>query len=391
MLFNLPRNTTRHRGPRESSSVDRSPSKGPSPRSTTGSGSAACCAASAPPTRLANPKRTLRVLPGALYELGVAVVISLTVAPQLVESVQRVRRARKLRGGTRRGMHGSAHDRHPGDGGRSRAIPAPCGGDGLERLRPHRKLLEADTAGDRASCWSPACADCASAPMDSSTARFPDRSDSRALPSGSRLCWLGLSLGSRRVGRRPVPTRPVEAAGVDRRGFRHRACCGAPGQESARPRHSQSVDRSAGLASMPLVPTLAMAGGGHRRSGRSTPGAPSPPMTAIPRESCRQGRRISGDTRVPTPRCREPDTESTCRHDRVRPGVGHLRRRRQPRDRGREPPDRRGGARARRRTNRCRQVHPARSDQRAGPTLHRGDPGRNGDRRRSGHPNPSPT
>jgi energy-coupling factor transport system permease protein len=62
-----------------------------------------CCLGAA--NTLANPKRALRVLPGALYELGVAVVVSLSVAPQLVESVQRVRRARKLRGGTTRGIH----------------------------------------------------------------------------------------------------------------------------------------------------------------------------------------------------------------------------------------------------------------------------------------------
>ena len=47
---------------------------------------------------LANPKRLLRALPGALHEVGTAVVISVTVAPQLAESVQRVRRARVLRG-----------------------------------------------------------------------------------------------------------------------------------------------------------------------------------------------------------------------------------------------------------------------------------------------------
>ena len=47
---------------------------------------------------LANPKRLLKSLPGALYEIGVAVTVALTVAPQLVESVQRVRRARRLRG-----------------------------------------------------------------------------------------------------------------------------------------------------------------------------------------------------------------------------------------------------------------------------------------------------
>jgi energy-coupling factor transport system permease protein len=47
---------------------------------------------------LANPKRLLRALPSALHEVGTAVVISVTVAPQLAESVGRVRRARVLRG-----------------------------------------------------------------------------------------------------------------------------------------------------------------------------------------------------------------------------------------------------------------------------------------------------
>ena len=47
---------------------------------------------------LANPKRLLRALPSALHEVGTAVVISVTVAPQLADSVQRVRRARVLRG-----------------------------------------------------------------------------------------------------------------------------------------------------------------------------------------------------------------------------------------------------------------------------------------------------
>jgi energy-coupling factor transport system permease protein len=62
-----------------------------------------CCIGAA--NTLANPKRALRVLPGALYELGVAVTVALTVAPQLVESLLRVRRARKLRAGQhRRGL-----------------------------------------------------------------------------------------------------------------------------------------------------------------------------------------------------------------------------------------------------------------------------------------------
>lgn len=53
---------------------------------------------------LADPKRLLRALPGALHEIGVAVVVSLTVAPQLADSVHRVRRARRLRGETVRGV-----------------------------------------------------------------------------------------------------------------------------------------------------------------------------------------------------------------------------------------------------------------------------------------------
>jgi energy-coupling factor transport system permease protein len=46
---------------------------------------------------LANPKRLLKALPGALHELGVAVTVALTVAPQMIESAQRVRRAHRLR------------------------------------------------------------------------------------------------------------------------------------------------------------------------------------------------------------------------------------------------------------------------------------------------------
>lgn len=47
---------------------------------------------------LANPKRLLKSLPPAFYEIGTTLVISITVMPQLAESVSRVRRARELRG-----------------------------------------------------------------------------------------------------------------------------------------------------------------------------------------------------------------------------------------------------------------------------------------------------
>ena len=47
---------------------------------------------------LANPKRLLKAMPGALYETGTVVVVAMSVFPQLAESVLRVRAARRLRG-----------------------------------------------------------------------------------------------------------------------------------------------------------------------------------------------------------------------------------------------------------------------------------------------------
>ncbi|GHG15824.1 energy-coupling factor transporter transmembrane component T [Streptomyces filamentosus] len=47
---------------------------------------------------LANPARLLKSLPGALYEVGVAVVVAMTFAPNLVADVVRLRTARRLRG-----------------------------------------------------------------------------------------------------------------------------------------------------------------------------------------------------------------------------------------------------------------------------------------------------
>src|SRR5690606_8072980 len=47
---------------------------------------------------LASPRRLLASLPPALHEAGTAVVIALSVFPQLAESARRVHRARILRG-----------------------------------------------------------------------------------------------------------------------------------------------------------------------------------------------------------------------------------------------------------------------------------------------------
>ncbi|WP_110238978.1 energy-coupling factor transporter transmembrane component T [Nocardioides gilvus] len=48
---------------------------------------------------LANPKRLLKVMPPALYEIGSAMVVAVSVLPQLVDSARRVKHAQELRGG----------------------------------------------------------------------------------------------------------------------------------------------------------------------------------------------------------------------------------------------------------------------------------------------------
>jgi energy-coupling factor transport system permease protein len=58
-----------------------------------------CCVGAA--NALASPRRLLKSLPGALYEMGVAGVVALTFAPQLVTDGRRIRAARRLRGRTR--------------------------------------------------------------------------------------------------------------------------------------------------------------------------------------------------------------------------------------------------------------------------------------------------
>ncbi|QYJ04457.1 energy-coupling factor transporter transmembrane protein EcfT [Nocardioides panacisoli] len=48
---------------------------------------------------LANPKRLMKSLPPALYEVGTAMVVAISVLPQLADSARRVRAAQRLRGG----------------------------------------------------------------------------------------------------------------------------------------------------------------------------------------------------------------------------------------------------------------------------------------------------
>lgn len=50
---------------------------------------------------IANPRKLLRSTPGALYEIATAAAVAINLAPQLVESLHRVRKARSLRSSDR--------------------------------------------------------------------------------------------------------------------------------------------------------------------------------------------------------------------------------------------------------------------------------------------------
>ncbi|MED7949273.1 energy-coupling factor transporter transmembrane component T [Streptomyces sp. BE303] len=157
-----------------------------------------CCIGAA--NTLANPKRALRVLPGALYELGVAVTVSLSVAPQLVQSVQRVTRARRLRAGQSKGVRAL------------RSIVVPVLEDALERslhlaaAMDSRGYGRAGTAtrGSRratgALMLAGMCGLCAGVyGLLDGTA--PAALGLPALLAGAGLCAAGLALGGRRVRR----------------------------------------------------------------------------------------------------------------------------------------------------------------------------------------------
>lgn len=53
---------------------------------------------------LANPSRLLKCVPGALYEVGLAVVVALTLVPASIVRMKQVREARRLRGGSDKGL-----------------------------------------------------------------------------------------------------------------------------------------------------------------------------------------------------------------------------------------------------------------------------------------------
>ncbi|WP_375487049.1 CbiQ family ECF transporter T component [uncultured Jatrophihabitans sp.] len=168
-------------------------------------GALLCCVGAA--NVLANPKRALRVLPGALYELGVAVIVALSFAPQLVESVQRVHRARQLRAGHGKGLRGL------------RSLVIPVLEDALERALHLAAGMDSRGYGRSGSATRASrritaillilgmCGLCVGAygllaGTDAKAVGIP------GIAAGAVLCCLGLALGGRRVTRtsyRPDP------------------------------------------------------------------------------------------------------------------------------------------------------------------------------------------
>jgi energy-coupling factor transport system permease protein len=169
-----------------------------------------CCIGAA--NALANPKRALRVLPGALYELGVAVTVALSVAPQLVESVQRVAKARRLRAGASRGPRALRSIAIPvlADAlDRSLRLAAAMDSRGYGRTGTATRLSRRVTAALMLTGMIGLSAGVYGL-LDATTPRLLG---APALLAGAALCCGGLALGSRRVSRtgyRPDPWRAPE-------------------------------------------------------------------------------------------------------------------------------------------------------------------------------------
>src|SRR5262249_30647488 len=138
--------------------------------------------------------------PGALYELGMAVVVSISLAPQLIESVQRVARARRLRAGQRAGWRALRSIAIPGLAdavGRAGLLAAAVGlrgggrtGSGARRTRRLTvALMLAGMVGVCTGCYG----------LLGGTG--PRLLGTPAIVAGAVLCGAGLALGARRVRR----------------------------------------------------------------------------------------------------------------------------------------------------------------------------------------------
>ncbi|HET7530377.1 MAG TPA: CbiQ family ECF transporter T component [Mycobacteriales bacterium] len=214
-----------------------------------------CCIGAA--NALANPRRALRVLPGALYELGVAVVVCMSVAPQLVESIGRVRRARRLRAGS------SARLRS------IRAIAIPVVEDAFERSLRLAAAMDArgygrrGTVSPRTRAVTSGCLLTGLAGLCAGAYGLLDRTTPALLgmPTmliGGTLCCVGLGLGGRRVTTtryRPDPWQAPEwiVAATGLAAAATLIAASAAGADGLLPSFAPLT-----WPSLPLIPTLAI-------------------------------------------------------------------------------------------------------------------------------------
>lgn len=239
-----------------------------------------CCVGAA--NTLANPKRALRVLPGALYELGVAVTVSLSVAPQLVQSVQRVHRARRLRAGRAKGL------------GALRGIVVPVLEDALERSlrlaaamdsRGYGRAGTATRASRRITgglMLAGMCGLCAGA-YGLLDATAPRMLGLPAMAAGALLCVAGLRTGGRRVTRttyRPDPWRFAEWAVAGCGVLSAVVLFGGAGFDAAELNPSIYP---LSWPTLPLVPAAAILLAGAAGFLSPPPGAPASPSVPSPR------------------------------------------------------------------------------------------------------------
>ena len=346
-------------------------------------GTLLCCLGAA--NALANPKRALRVLPGALYELGVAVVVALSVAPQLVESVQRVAPGPQAAG--RR--HAAASTRCAASPSRSWRTPwsGRCGWP-----RPWTRAATAAPArhpgghgGSPArSCLGGMCGLCLGAyglldGVDAPVRSACPASRRRGAPV-LRRPGASAAAGCAAPSTGPIPGRLPEWSWSCLRGWSRPWCSGrraAAAPPASTPRPTRSSGRR--CPSLPALAILVAALAAVAVAAAGPSGRPG------------RGREPAGVVR-PGPGGRAVAGPATagrrCRHDRLRPGDRHLRRRRRAGAARRRPAGRRGRAGPGGRTHRGREVHPARGGQRAGAPLHRGHAGRAGGGRRARHADP---
>ena len=168
-------------------------------------GTLMCCIGAA--NALANPRRALRVLPGALYELGIILVVAISIAPQLVESIQRVRNARRLRAGSEKGLRALGGILMPvlEDAlDRSLLLAAAMDSRGYGRQGTDTPRTRRLTGGLLVAGLLGLCAG-AYGLLDGTA---PSLLGLPSLAAGAVLCVSGLVLGSRRVTRttyRPDP------------------------------------------------------------------------------------------------------------------------------------------------------------------------------------------